>query len=152
MKITSRAFENGEFIPKKYTADGENLSPPLSISEVPEGTRSFALIVDDPDAPVGTWVHWVVWNISANTKEIPEGAGRANSLGMLGIDGNNDFRVPGYGGPAPPPGPSHTYCFKLYALDHNLNLPAGSTKADLEKAMRGCILAKAELAGEYQRQ
>ncbi len=149
MRITSKAFENGANVPAKYTADWQNVSPPLSIFDPPVGTKSFALIVDDPDAPVGTWVHWVVWNISPQTKEIPEGAGRPSSLG---VDGNNSFGKPGYSGPAPPPGPSHTYCFKIYALDHTITLKLGSTKADLEKAMQGCVLAKAELQGEYQRQ
>ena len=147
MKITSKAFGHGESIPEKYTADGDNISPPLSISDVPAGAKSLALIVDDPDAPVGTWVHWVVWNIPPNTNEIAEGMG----LNSLGVNGNSDFKKTGYGGPAPPPGPSHTYYFKLYALDHALALNGGSTKAELEKAMQGCILAKAELQGEYQR-
>jgi Raf kinase inhibitor-like YbhB/YbcL family protein len=145
MKVTSTAFGHGEAIPRKYTCQGEDTTPAISISDVPEGTGSIAIIVDDPDAPMGTWVHWVAWNIPPDKTEIAEGE-------QPGMQGTNDFKRPGYGGPCPPPGPSHTYRFKIYALDAMLELGEGATKAELEQAMEGHILAQAELDGEYQRQ
>jgi hypothetical protein len=146
MEIRSSAFEDGMLLGKKYSYAAENSSPPLSISGVPESAKSLALICDDPDTPIGTWVHWVVWNIDPKTKEIPERAGN------LGVDGNSDFKKPGYNGPHPPPGHgTHRYFFKLYALDSMLPLKMGSTKKDLEEAMEGHILEKAELMGTYER-
>jgi Raf kinase inhibitor-like YbhB/YbcL family protein len=143
--LTSTAFTEGGTIPKKYTCDDADLSPALAWSGVPEGTRSLALIADDPDAPVGTWVHWVLYDLPADLTSLPEGA-----QGM-GIQGNNDFRRSGYGGPCPPKGSPHRYYFKLYALDTQVNLKSGASKADVEKAMKGHILAQGQLMGKYGR-
>jgi Raf kinase inhibitor-like YbhB/YbcL family protein len=143
-QITSAAFEEGATIPMKYTCDGQDISPPLEWSGTPEGTRSLVLISDDPDAPVGTWVHWVLFDLPADTNSLPEGAQD------LGTDGNNSWRRPGYGGPCPPSG-THRYFFKLYALDTVLNLEAGASKEEVEKAMQGHILAQGELMGKYER-
>jgi len=145
LSITSPAFLPDGMIPSKYTCDGADVSPPLLIGNVPEKTRSLALIVDDPDAPVGTWVHWVVWNIGAGTKEIQE-----NSVPPGALQGTNDFRNQEYGGPCPPSG-THRYFFKLYALDSSLVAQAGATKARIEEAMKGHVLAQAELIGLYRR-
>ncbi len=143
--IASPAFSHNGMIPKPYTCDGADVSPPLSIDGVPEKTKSLALIVDDPDAPMGTWVHWVVWNIGPGTKEIPE-----NTVPPGALQGRNDFGKPKYGGPCPPSG-THRYFFKLYALSAPLALPAGATKAQVEQAMSGHLLGKAELVGLYRR-
>jgi hypothetical protein len=144
MKISSPAFaENGK-VPERYTCDGENVSPPLTIADVPAGTSSLALIVDDPDAPMGTWVHWVVWHIDAGTREI-----KAGSLPAGAVQGVNSFRKNNYGGPCPPSG-SHRYFFKLYALDAALNLDPKATKADLERAMKGRVVAEARTMGRYR--
>ena len=143
--LTSTAFTEGGTIPKKYTCDDANSSPALAWSGVPEGTRSLALIADDPDAPVGTWVHWVLYDLPADLTSLPEGAQG------LGTQGTNDFRRAGYGGPCPPKGPAHRYYFKLYALDTQLNLKPGASKADVEKAMKGHILAQGQLMGKYGR-
>lgn len=145
MEVTSIAFRNGENIPKKYTCEGEDMNPPLAINDAPMSTKSFALIVDDPDAPTGIWVHWVVWNIKPEIREIPEAAKQ------IGVEGITDFRRAGYDGPCPPPGKPHRYFFKLYALDIILDLASNATKSQLEKSMKGYILAKAELMGTYQR-
>jgi len=144
MKLTSSAFENNQDMPSEFTCDGDSISPPLTISEVPENAKTLALISDDPDAPAGTWVHWVVWNIPPDTKEITKGTE------PQGIQGKTDFGRTGYGAPCPPSG-THRYFFKLYALDTELSLPEGSTKEDLEKAMEGHVLAQAQLMGTYQR-
>lgn len=145
MKILSSAFLNNQQIPSKYTCDGENISPPLLFSEIPEDTKSIVLIVDDPDAPSKIWVHWVVFNIDPTTVEIAE-----NSVPKGAVLGMTDFGRPGYGGPCPPSG-SHRYFFKLYALDLTLNLPQNSDKKAIEKAMQGHILDSAELVGLYER-
>lgn len=146
MRIASSSFGNGGPIPKKYSCEGENLNPPLDISDIPKNTKSLALICDDPDAPAGTWVHWVVWNIRPDIGEIVEGAKG------LGVEGSNDFMKTGYGGPCPPKGHGpHRYFFRLYALDAMLSLRPGSAKNDLEKAMEGHIIEKAELVGTYER-
>ncbi len=142
MKLTSPAFNHNESIPKKYTCQGEDINPPLNIDGVPDGTKSLALIIDDPDAPMKTWVHWVVFNIPVQNK-IDE-----NSI--PGKQGYNDFRKKGYGGPCPPSG-THRYFHKLYALDTVLNLNEGITKKELELAMQGHILAKTELIGLYKK-
>lgn len=141
--LTSTAFNQGEHIPSKYTCDGDDLSPPFAWTDPPEGTMSFALLVDDPDAPVGDWVHWLLYNIPRDSRGIPEG-------GSIGISGKNSWPNLGYGGPCPPNG-THRYFFKLYALDTRLNLPEGAQKADLLKAMEGHILDQAELMGVYAR-
>ena len=145
LSITSPAFLPGGMIPSKYTCDGADVSPPLLIGNVPEKTRSLALIVDDPDAPMGTWVHWVVWNIGADTSKIPE-----NSVPPGALQGTTDFRKQEYGGPCPPSG-THRYFFKLYALDSSPAAQAGATKAQVEEAMKGHVLAQAELIGRYRR-
>jgi hypothetical protein len=145
LSITSAAFSHKGMIPSKHTCDGADVNPPLSFDNIPEKSKSLALIVDDPDAPMGTWVHWVVWNIGSGTKEIPE-----KSVPEGALQGTNDFRKQSYGGPCPPSG-THRYFFKLYALDASLALKAGVTKAQLEEAMKGHILAQAELVGLYRR-
>jgi len=150
-QISSTAFSNGETIPKKFTCDGPDVSPLLSWKEVPAATQSFALIMYDPDVPAGTWVHWVLYNLAANTRELPEGMEKQEQLATGALQGRNDFRKIGYGGPCPPPGAPHRYYFKLYALDAKLNLKAGATKPDLEHAMKGHILDETELMGRYSR-
>jgi Raf kinase inhibitor-like YbhB/YbcL family protein len=145
MKISSNAFEHNWQIPKKYTCDGSDVNPPLKFEGVPSEAKSLALIVDDPDAPVGTWVHWVLWNIDPKTSEIKE-----NSVPKGAHQGMNDFRKNDYGGPCPPSG-AHRYFFKLYAIDITLNLAPNATKSDIESAIKGHILAKAELIGLYKR-
>ena len=143
--LKSSAFEDSSNIPPKYTCDGEDINPPLSISDIPEDAQSLVLIVDDPDAPMGTFCHWTVWNISPQTSEISE-----NSVPESAVEGKTDFGKTGYGGPCPPSG-THRYFFKVFALDAKLNLPAGASKAEIEKAMEGHILGKAELIGLYSR-
>jgi Raf kinase inhibitor-like YbhB/YbcL family protein len=150
-QIASTDFSSGGTIPKNYTCDGPDLSPPLSWKDPPAGTQSFALIADDPDAPAGTWVHWVLYNVPATVKELPEGVKKEEKLPDSTLQGRNDFRKIGYGGPCPPPGKPHRYFFKLYALDTKLNLKAGASKADVERAMKGHILGEAELIGQYGR-
>ena len=150
-QIASTTFSSGGTIPKKYTCDGPDLSPPLSWQEPPAGTQSFALIADDPDAPAGTWVHWVLYNAPTTAKELPEGVTKEEQLPDGTLQGRNDFRKIGYGGPCPPPGKPHRYFFKLYALDTKLNLKAGANKADVERAMKGHILGETELIGRYGR-
>lgn len=145
MKIISRAFENNQMIPQKYTCDGENISPPLQISDIPEEAKSLVLIIDDPDAPSGDWVHWLVWNINPETKLITE-----NESPKGAIQGINDFNRQNYDGPCPPSG-IHHYQFKIYALDTILNLPSNSRKKDLEKTIEDHLLDKDILIGLYQR-
>ncbi len=151
LQLTTSAFPSQGTIPKKFTCDGSDVSPPLAWSGAPPGTRSFALIVDDPDAPVGTWVHWVLYDLPANTKELAEGVPKQEQLSNGARQGRNDFRKIGYGGPCPPPGKPHRYFFKLYALDKKLDLKAGASKAEAESAMKGHILAQAELMGRFGR-
>jgi len=146
MILASPAFDNGGTIPQKYGYKNKNFSIPLQISEIPEGTKSLALIMDDPDAmgAVGkVWVHWVLWNISPNTKEISE-----NSIPENSIEGKTDFDEIGYGGPAPPD-KEHTYIFKLYALDIHLDLKQGSTKNELEESMKDHIVTEVKLKGKF---
>lgn len=152
MIIQSRAFNEGETIPVKYTCDGEDVSVPLAWSNAPENTKSFALICDDPDAPGGTWVHWVVINIPPNTTALEEGVNlKGDSLFTGTIECHNDFGKVAYGGPCPPPGPVHRYYFKLYALDTMLNLSSDMEKAEVEEEMSGHLLAQAALMGKYGR-
>jgi Raf kinase inhibitor-like YbhB/YbcL family protein len=145
LTITSPAFQNNGNIPRQYTCDGKDINPPLMITNCPQGTKSIALICDDPDAPVGIWVHWVIWNIDPGVKEIKE-----NAVPQGAVQGMNDFRKHAYGGPCPPSG-THRYFFKVYALDTMLGISPTSTKADLEKAMKGHILAQGQLIGLYKR-
>jgi Raf kinase inhibitor-like YbhB/YbcL family protein len=149
--IQSSEFSNGGDIPRAFSCDGEDRSPALSWSGAPEGTKAFALIVDDPDAPAGTWVHWVIFNIPGKTQSLPAGVEKKDQLPDGTKQGRNDFRKIGYGGPCPPPGTPHRYFFKLYALGSELALPAGASKADVERTMAGHVLGKAELMGRYKR-
>jgi Raf kinase inhibitor-like YbhB/YbcL family protein len=150
IRITSIAFEEGEMIPQKYTCDGKEVSPPLAWSGVPAGTKSLALICDDPDAPAGTWVHWVLFDLPADTKELSENIPPEKTLESGAKHGINDFREFGYGGPCPPGG-THRYFFRVYALDKETGLDPGSTKAQLVGAMEGHILAEGQLMGQYRR-
>lgn len=150
MQMTSTAFVEGGMIPAKYSCDGQDISPPLAWKDVPAGTKTMALIVDDPDAPRGTWVHWVVYNIPPDMMKLDE-AVKPERESRDGIrQGNNDWPRIGYGGPCPPSG-THRYYFRLYALDTVLDLKAGSTKAQLLQAMKGHVLAEAHLMGKYKR-
>lgn len=150
-ELRSAAFTHGGSIAKKHTCDGPDVSPALSWSEPPAGTQSISLIMDDPDAPAGTWVHWVLYDLSPTARELPENLPKEGELKDRSRQGRNDFGRLGYGGPCPPRGPAHRYFFKLYALDAKTNLSPGATKADLERAMRGHIRAQAELMGLYKR-
>jgi len=150
IKVTSTAFEQGGMIPNKYTCDGQDISPPLSWVDVPDGTASIVLVCDDPDAPMGTWVHWVLFDLPPDAQGLPENIPAVENLENGGIHGINDWRKLGYGGPCPPGG-THRYYFKIYALDKLMNIPVGNTKAQLLKAMEGHILAEGELMGRYKR-
>ena len=151
MELKSETFKNGGTIPQKYTCDGEDMSPPLSWSNLPIGTKSLALISDDPDAPVGTWVHWVVYGLPSHLSGLDESVPKIPQLENGVKQGLTDFKRVGYGGPCPPPGKPHHYYFKLYALDQILDLPPGVTKAALLKAVEGHVLAHTELIGIYER-
>ena len=151
MKLTSTAFEEGGMIPAEYTCDGQNISPPLAWSGVPDGAKTLALIADDPDAPRGTWVHWIVYQIPPTEKGLPENVPARATLDNGARQGTNDFKKTAYGGPCPPSG-THRYFFKLYALDADLNLPPGATKDQLLKATEGHVLAEGQLMGRYKRQ
>ena len=150
IKVTSSAFSHEGMIPKKYTCDAEDVSPALKWSGVPEGTQSLALINDDPDAPMGTWVHWVLFNLPPAETGLQEGVPPVQSLPNGAVQGINDFKKHGYGGPCPPSG-THRYYFKLYALDQTLNLDSKAAKSDVEGAMKGHILAQGTLMGKYSR-
>ncbi len=151
MHLTSTAITEGEPIPQRFTCDGEDVSPALAIADVPDHTQAFALIVDDPDAPRGTWVHWVYYDIPRDARAVAEGAGAAVPGESPAMQGRNDFGNLGWGGPCPPPGAAHRYFFKLYALDAPLGLAEGATKAEVESAMRDHVLAEAQLMGTYAR-
>lgn len=151
MQLTSSAFQEGTTIPKKHTADGADVSPPLTWQGAPQTTKSFALICDDPDAPRGTWVHWVLFNLPADKNESPEGVPTTATLAGGARQGKNDFGKLGYGGPSPPKGKPHRYFFKIYALGAVFDLKEGASKAQLEKAMAGHILAQGQLMGTYGR-
>jgi len=151
LQMSSAAFSSGEAIPKKFTCDGPDVSPQLKWNDPPANTQSMALIMDDPDAPGSTWVHWVLYDLPANTRELPEGVAKQEQLSSGARQGRNDFEKTGYGGPCPPPGKPHRYFFKLYALDNKLNLKSGATKVELERAMKSHVLAQAELIGKYGR-
>jgi len=151
IQVTSTAFAEGQLIPVKYTCDGPDVSPPLQWSNTPTNSQSFALIADDPDAPVGTWVHWVIYDLPANTTELAENMPKSQQLPNGAKQGVNDFRRTGYGGPCPPSGKPHRYYFKLYALDTKLDLKPGATKNDLLKAMDGHVMAEGQLMGTFQR-
>lgn len=150
MKLKSNAFSEGGFIPAQYTCDGKDISPPLTWEGVPPETKSIALICDDPDAPMGTWVHWVVYNLPPSINGLQENQPKESALLNGGKQGKNDFGRYGYGGPCPPGG-THRYFFKLYALDTILQLKTGVTKKKLLKAMESHILSHGELVGKYSR-
>lgn len=141
----------GGMIPSKYTCDGQDISPPLDWKDFPDGTKSFALICDDPDASAGIWVHWVIYNIPGNSTKLDENVKREREFKDSMRQGNNDWPKIGYGGPCPPSG-THRYYFKLYALDAVLDIKPGATKAQLLKAMTGHVLAETQLMGKYKRQ
>jgi Raf kinase inhibitor-like YbhB/YbcL family protein len=150
LKLTSTAFKEGEEIPRGYTCDGANVSPPLEWTGVPKNAKTIAIIADDPDAPGGTWVHWVLYNLPSDGLGLIENTPQTETLNGGGMQGKNDFRKIGYGGPCPPSG-THRYFFKFYALDTELPLKAGATKDDVEKAMQGHTLAQTQLMGTYRR-
>ena len=150
MILTSTAFQNGEAIPERYSCKEKNISPPLFWDDAPEGTLSFVIIADDPDAPMGTWVHWVYYNIPLHIHSLPENIKPVAAPDTGGTQGITSFGTPGYGGPCPPSG-THRYFFKLYALNDNLNLGKEADKKQVEKAMKGRILAEAELMGTFSR-
>lgn len=149
--LTSPAFAHGDVIPQEHTCDGADLSPELAWSGMPAGTASLALVCDDPDAPGGTWVHWVLYDIPADAAGLPEGLPGDAELAAGGVQGENDFGRLGYGGPCPPAGAPHRYFFRLYALDTKLGLAAGASKQEVVDAMEGHVLAQGELMGTYQR-
>lgn len=153
LTLSSTAFEDGAAIPAKYTCDGPDVSPALTWSGAPPNTKTFALIADDPDAPGGTWVHWVLYNLPGNTAALPEALSKMDTPVEIpgALQGKNDFNRNGYGGPCPPAGKAHRYLFKVYALDAPLSLNAGARKADVEHAMQGHILGTAQLMGTYAR-
>lgn len=150
LEVTSSAFTEGDMIPKKYTCDGENISPPLAWSKPPLDTKSMAIINDDPDAPAGTWTHWVIFNIPATATSLPENIQPMKTLEDGSVQGANDFRKIGYGGPCPPFN-VHRYYYKVYALDSLLDLKPGATKREVLGAMDGHILAEGMLMGRYKR-
>jgi Raf kinase inhibitor-like YbhB/YbcL family protein len=150
-ELKSTAFKANDPIPQKYTCDGSDTSVPLTWNDPPAGTKSFALIADDPDAPRGTWVHWVLYDLPATTHELAEGVATRDRLDNGAKQGKNDFRKNGYGGPCPPAGPAHHYHFKLYALADQTGLAPGATKQQLLAGMKGHILGQAELIGTYKR-
>ena len=151
LSLTTTAFRDGEQIPVRHTCDGEDLSPPLAWTGAPVETRTFALICDDPDAPRGTWVHWLIWNLPADAVELGQGVPPRPELQSGARQGLNDGRKIGYAGPCPPPGKPHRYFFRLYALDTALNLSPGVKRPDLEAAMAGHVLAEGTTMGVYQR-
>jgi Raf kinase inhibitor-like YbhB/YbcL family protein len=151
MELSSPAFRQGQPIPAGFTCDGDDRSPTLAWSGAPTETRSFALLCEDPDAPRGMWVHWVLFNLPADAVELEEGVPPLPELPSGARQGANDWSRPGYGGPCPPPGNPHRYFFRLYALDALLNLAPGATRADLQTAMSGHVLADTSLMGTYQR-
>ena len=149
--VKSPAFEEGRSIPPRYTADGGDVSPPLTWSGVPHGTRSLVLLCEDPDAPHGIWAHWVLFNLPPETRQLDEGASSRPTLPGGAAQGNNSFGQTGYGGPAPPPGPPHRYYFKLTALATTLSLPAGAKREQVLAAMEGHVLGEGWLMGVYGR-
>lgn len=151
LELTCNAFDDGQPIPKKYTCEGRDVSPALAWSGAPEETKSLALIVDDPDAPAKVWVHWLIYDLPADAKGLPEGVAHDSELQDGARQGKNDFGRIGYGGPCPPSGPAHRYFFKLYALREKTGLKAGASKDELERAMKGKIAGQATLTGKFGR-
>jgi len=151
LEISSSSFENNGFIPEKFTRQGEDISPQLIWKNIPEGTESFVIICEDPDAPFKTWVHWVIYDIPKDIHELKEGIPKEKILTFGAKQGVNDFGDIGYGGPCPPPGKPHRYFFKIFALNKKLNLPPGLTKEEILETIKDCILEEAELMGKYKR-
>lgn len=151
LQLKSSDFSAGSTIPKQFTCEGADLSPALEWNDPPPNTQSFALIADDPDAPVGTWVHWVLYDLPPNLRALPQNFPKTEQSPDGWRHGRNDFKKIGYNGPCPPPGKPHRYFFKLYALDTKLNLKSGASKKDVERAMQGHILAQGEYMGRYSR-
>jgi Raf kinase inhibitor-like YbhB/YbcL family protein len=151
LTVSSASFVNGGDIAKKFTCDGADVSPQLQWTDVPAETKSLALLADDPDAPVGNWNHWTLWNLPAASRGLPEGVSKKAHLADGTEQGQNDFHKTGYNGPCPPPGKPHRYYFKLYALDNKLELKAGSGKKELDAAMKGHILVQGEWMGRFGR-
>ncbi len=154
MELHSDAFPHGGWIPRRHSGEGDDLSPPLRWSDVPQGTGAFTLVMDDPDAPAGLWIHWVLYNLPPEVRDLPEGVPPLKQLDNGALHGASwgvkNFSRRGYGGPLPPPGPAHHYRFRLTALQAPLSLSAGATAAELRAAMAGHSLAEAELIGRYQ--
>lgn len=150
IKLTSTAFKEGELIPRQHTCDGVNVSPSLEWSGVPKSAKTIAIVADDPDAPSGTWVHWVLYDLPADNIGMVENLPATDELRAGGFQGKNDFGKIGYGGPCPPSG-THRYFFKIYALDSELSLKAGATKAEVEKSMEGHVVSQGQLMGTYRR-
>ena len=148
MSLSSSAFKDGHPIPVDYTCDGKNISPPLAWSGAPADTQSLLLIVDDPDAPAGVWTHWILFNLTTDTSDLPEDFVKSPSTAK---PGTNDFKKTGYGGPCPPAGKAHRYFFRIFALDTTLNLSPGATRKDVDAAMAKHVLAMGQLMGTYQR-
>jgi Raf kinase inhibitor-like YbhB/YbcL family protein len=148
LRVRSGAFGDGEPIPRRFTQDGENVSPPLTWSDPPEGTSSFALVCEDPDAPSGLFVHWLVWNIDPDVRGLIEAVPTDDARLA---QGENGFGEQGYGGPSPPPGKPHRYVFRLYALDYRPELPRGSRRGDFDRALESHVLAQGTLVGKYGR-
>jgi hypothetical protein len=151
IELKTTSFAPGGFIPRRFTCEAADVSPALTWTEPPAGTQSFALIEDDPDAPSGTFVHWLVYDLPAVYRQLPEGLSRNDQMPGGGRQGTNDFSRTGYSGPCPPPGRPHRYFIRLYALDAKPNLRPAATRRELEAAMQGHILAQAELMGRFQR-
>lgn len=149
--LESPQFKEGSDIPRQLTCDGEDVSPLLRWDGAPAGTKSFSLVTEDPDAPIGTFIHWVIYNLPESTKELAENLPGQKELPNGARQGRNDFGKIGYGGPCPPRGPAHRYYFRLYALDGKLELAPGASRGELDKAMKGHVLAQAELMGRYKR-
>lgn len=150
-EVQSPAFPRHGDVPARYTCDGGDRSPALRWTDPPAGTKSLALVVEDPDAPAGTWTHWIVYGMPASARELPEGVPARDTVAGVGRQGMNDFHKVGYGGPCPPRGPAHRYVFRLYALDADPALPPRRTKADLLEAIEAHVVAQAELVGRYRR-
>lgn len=150
-EIKSSTFNQGQPIPEKYTCDGADLSVPLAWTDPPAGTKNFALIADDPDAPMGTWVHWVLYDLPVEARQLPEGVPKKETLSDGSKQGMNDFERIGYGGPCPPPGKPHRYFFKLYAIDKKIELPPRATKPQVLAAIKDHTLGEAQLMGTYKR-
>ena len=150
-QLTSSAFSAGSAIPATYSCKGKDISPPLAWSQPPAGTQSLALIMDDPDAPDGTWVHWVLFNIPSDRKDLPQNIARSETVAGIGVQGKNSGGKHQYQGPCPPFGKAHRYIFTLYAVDERLFLPPGTGKPELEAALKGHVLGKTSMSGVYQR-